>query len=144
MTTVKSYGQIKGGKIFLYNQQRFVQDIADLKDCNIELTVRKKGTRSSRANKYYWAVVVEEIRIRFRQLGHRLSAEEVHEFLKEKFNPIQIINSETGELLGMTGGSTADMNQPEFSDYVDRIKAWASETLEIYIPDSINTDQSTF
>jgi hypothetical protein len=144
MTTVKSYGQIKGGKIFLYNQQRFVQDIADLKDCNIELTVRKKGNRSSQSNKYYWAVVVEEIRIRFKQLGHRLSAEEVHEFLKEKFNPIEIVNGETGELLGMTGGSTADMNQPEFSDYVDRIKAWASETLEIYIPDSINTDQSTF
>ena len=74
--------------------------------------------------------------------GNELTAEDVHDFLKETFNPINILGP-GGEIIGKKGGSTAKMNKDEMSAYWDKIILWAAEFFYLTIP-LPNTELSLF
>lgn len=135
MTTVEVFGRIEAGKLIISNRKRFESDIAGCQDCEVEIIVRKRGKRSTQQNRYYWGVVVQEIRLRLKDLGHRLNAEEIHIFLKQKFLPLHI-HDEIGTILATIPGSTAGLNKTQFSDYIEQIRQWAAEVLEIQVPDA--------
>ena len=64
----------------------------------------------------------------------RSSKEEVHEYCKSVFTSDSKINKHTGEIITFPT-STKDMNTVEFVTYVDLLRDWASEYLNIDIPD---------
>lgn len=73
-------------------------------------------------------------------MGCRVSSfqlNEVHFFLKQHFNKIQI-PSKDGEVIEVPG-STTEMTTVQFMEYVDRIARWAAEYLGVAIPPP-NTD----
>ena len=133
MPTLKQYGSIKDGKLILANRKRFEEDLRGFKDCQVEIVIKKKNRRSLPQNRYYWGVVVKEIQLRMIDLGNEVDEETVHEFLKDKFNKVDVIGP-GGEVIDMMGGSTTEMNKDDFSCYVDKIIRWAAAVLEIVIP----------
>ena len=143
MTTVETFGKIEGGKLILHNRRRFEQDIQECKDQEVIVIIKKRGRRSNQQNAYYWAVVVAECRLRFKELGHRLEADEVHQFLKEKFLPVHILD-EFGTILATLPGTTTTLNKTEMSDYIERIREWAAQTLEINIPSPNSNNSMNF
>lgn len=136
MERLELYGHIdEKGAFHLHNRQRFEEwtrkhpgrDVA----CRFE---RKRSRRTDPQNRYYWGVVVKEIGIRLRDLGHDwLTDEDVHDMMKLKFNYERIV-SDAGEVLDMPK-STADITTTQFIEYTERVKQWAADFLEIYIPD---------
>jgi hypothetical protein len=128
---MKSQVHISQGKLILDNRKRFEQDLKSLKDGLYELSIRAKNRRSTMQNAYLWGVVYKEIQLALIDLGNDLSTEDVHEFLKSKFNPVEIKGTETVDTIG---GSTAGMNKEEFSTYIDKISKWAFDFLNIEIP----------
>lgn len=95
---------------------------------------RKRSRRSDPQNRYYFGIVIKEIGIRLRDLGHQwLEDEDVHEMMKQKFNFERIV-SDHGEALDLPK-STASMTTTQFSEYIERVRQWAADFLEIYIPD---------
>jgi len=61
--------------------------------------------------------------------------EEIHEFLKDKFAPRKTVRVH-GEVR-IVAGCTHDLSPDKFfEEYVDHIRRWASETLELVIPDT--------
>lgn len=133
MPALTAYGEVKGGKLILSNRKRFETDLSKFKDCAVELTIRKKNRRSNVANRYLWGVVYKEIEVRLNELGNDVNSEVVHEWCKGKFNPVPIIGI-GGEMLDTKGGSTAEMNAFEFSEYIEKIIRFAAEYLEVCIP----------
>jgi hypothetical protein len=133
MVKATAYGIIKDGKLTIANQRRFKADLEHFKNCAVEITIKKKNTRSSPQNRYYWGVVVKEIQVRLNELGNDFEPETVHEYLKDKFNKVEIIG-EGGEVLDYLGGSTTEMNKEQFAEYVDKIIEWAASFLSITIP----------
>lgn len=121
------------GKLHLANPQRFRQELKQFKPCDVELIIKKKGKRSDKQNRYYWGVLVDEIRRRLQELGTRVDAETVHEFLKQKFNA-EIMVTPDGEKLEF-GRTTTDMNKGEMNEYMERIREWAALSLDISIPE---------
>lgn len=128
-------------EFFIHKQDGKFQNIKKLDDYNKSLpdgrykvTVEKSDKRSSQQNRYYWGVVIHLINQAFYDLGHELTAEETHEFLKAKFNHKEIVNSDTGELLQLPL-STTRLNKSEFSEYVEKIQRFAAEFLNTVIPD---------
>lgn len=97
----------------------------------IEADNSKKRTLPQ--NKYYFGVVVWEIRNRLEQLGNDVSAENVHDFLKVRFNSKPVIG-DGGELLGSVGDTTTAMSKEQFGIYLDKIIPWAQDFLGITIP----------
>jgi len=136
MERIELYGHIdEKGAFHLHNQQRFREwasknpgrEVA----CRFE---RKRSRRSDPQNRYYWGVVIKEIGMRLRDLGHEwLEDEDVHDMMKLKFNHERIV-SEDGEVLELPK-STASLTTTQFIEYTEAVKRWAADFLEIYIPD---------
>jgi hypothetical protein len=128
------------GKFTITNRLRLQEWCRLNKGKNVVVTIKRKGSqRSTQQNRYYFGVVIKEIGIRLRDLGHpHLEDEAIHEMMKIKFNFEQMVNDKTGEVLEIPK-TTTDLNKTEFGEYIDRVRMWAAEFLDIDIPDP-NTD----
>ena len=126
--------KISGGKLNGYASEAIRKFIESNEGKNIEVVIkRKRAKRSDRQNRYYWGVVIPIVHGEFRNLGHNLNPEEVHFFLKQKFN-YKMVCSPDGELIGEVPKSTAELNKHEFMEYIDKVIQWAAEILNITIP----------
>ena len=134
MANITAYGSVtETGILSLANRKRLQNDLLKFKGCSVELSIKKKNTRSTQQNRYYHGVVIKEVQLRMIELGNDVTPELVHEFLKDRFNKKHLIG-EGGEIIDSIGGSTTEMNKEEFMIYVDRIIEWAASVLSISIP----------
>ena len=135
MANITAFGSVtETGILSLVNRKRLQNDLLQFKGCTVELTIKKRNTRSTPQNNYLWGVLYAEIVIRLRALGNTdVDADWVHEFCKLEFNSIEIVGS-GGEVIGKRGGSTTDMNKEAMSVYWDKIILWCNEFLEITVP----------
>jgi hypothetical protein len=60
--------------------------------------------------------------------------DEIDEYCKSMFSSKEVLNRHTGEILDIPG-LKRDMTIVEMMTYVDAIRNWASEFLNVYIPD---------
>jgi len=94
-----------------------------------------RKTRSNQQNAYLWGVVYPAVLLGLKDAGWEITHEEqVHEYCKQAFAAREVINKDTGEVLSLPS-STARMQTAEFNVYVDKIKAFALEYLNITIPE---------
>jgi hypothetical protein len=84
--------------------------------------------RSSLQNRYYWGVVIKEL---CNHTGY--NADEMHELLKAKFNPKELVFKKTGESIKI-GGSTAELDTLDFENYLEQIRIFALSDLDVLIP----------
>ena len=99
------------------------------------LTLKEqKKKRSLSQNAVYWGVVLPPIVAVFRKHGNNVDAEDVHAYLKDHVGKLrQNFITPVGEVL--TGpGSTAKLTTMEFEVYLEKVRAWAAETLGLAIP----------
>jgi hypothetical protein len=135
MTKIEAYGKVEGGRMTLHNRKRFEQELMTVKDCEIILTIKKRGLRSNQQNRYLFGVVYAECRHAFLDLGYRMTADQCHNFFKRMFLPENIVDKD-GTVIGEWEGSSAELNKEEFSQYIESIRAFAAENLSIDIPDA--------
>ena len=126
----------KDGVLRIVNRayfDKFLKEELAEKEVTIEVK-RKTRKRSNSQNAYYHSCVIPILRTAFKDIGHNLSNEEVHLFLKTKFLKISIA-TENGEFLGEKIGSTADLTTTQFMEYIMEIQQFAAESLDVVIPD---------
>ena len=101
----------------------------------ITITIEKKRRkRSNNQNSYLWGCVYPLVKIGFfESYGEVFSIEEVHEILKMKFNSIDLINEDTGEVV-VAPKSTTKNSKFEQEQYHEHIRNFAKEWFNIYIP----------
>ena len=103
-------------------------------DYSITIAPNRK-TRSNQQNAYLWGVVYPAVLFGLQDAGWEITHEEqVHEYCKQAFAAREVINKDTGEVLSLPS-STARMQTAEFNVYVDKIKAFAFEYLNVTIPE---------
>lgn len=103
-------------------------------DYVITITPNRK-TRTNQQNAYLWGIVYPAVLFGLQDAGWEITDEEqVHEYCKQAFAAREVINKDTGEVLSLPN-STARMQTAEFNVYVDKIKAFALEYLNITIPE---------
>ena len=112
------------GKEQLRNVAKLVFGLSEDKPWRIEV-VPHRAKRTSESNRYLWAVYAEIAK------GTGFTADEVHSALKAKFLPPRFLRAGDEEL--MVPGSTAKLDQAEFSDYVEQVRAWAAMELGIAV-----------
>lgn len=121
------------GEVVIQNKRLLREWANQFKGKKIKIRIERAGSRRSHPqNNFYWAVIVEEIRLALLRLGHQLTKEETHEFLKMKFNAVQIAN-EHGWALDVPG-TTTTMTKTQFSEYIERIAQWCAEYLGLVLP----------
>jgi hypothetical protein len=136
MISIQIYGSItEDHKLEIHNRKKLIAELQQCNPCEVLITIKKKGLRSTPQNNYYHGIIVENVRHRLIELGNRVSHEDCHEELKRMFLPESLVDAH-GTIIMQKGGSTADLNKSEFSDYIERIRAFAAENLSIDIPDA--------
>ncbi len=112
----------------------------------VKISIEKTNQRSIPQNRYYWGVVVHTIKERFTELGYTrtdvsdhgvsspLTRDDVHQFLRSNFLRDDLISGD-GEVLGTLSKSTKQLSTDEFVKYLDNVKNWAVQSLDIQIPD---------
>ena len=126
---------IKNGKLQFVSFRAWQTFVGQLEGCDIEVTVKKasKG-KSSRANRYYWGVVVECCRMWLKETqGEEFTSEEAHDVLKQRCNGKEI---KTAMGTVTVGQSTKKMENEEFGAYIDRCIKWLFNLAGIIVPSS--------
>jgi hypothetical protein len=130
--TPKFRAKIEQGRIKLYPGEKLYYDhvLQSLEGQNVHIAIGKvKGLRTEQQMRYYFGVVIKLIAD---HTGH--DSDYIHEFLKDKFAPRQTRRVH-GEIRIVAGCTHSLFKENFFADYVDHIRRWASETLELVIPD---------
>ncbi len=127
----KFYGKVGGGKLSLYEQDRFKKYLSGLQG-EIELVVQKKRkVRSLAQCRYYFGVIIPLICAEWGE-----DKNTVHDYLKKRFLSYRKeIKTPKGNRTVELIGSTAKLNTAEFVDFNEKVKMWASQNLNCYIPD---------
>ena len=103
------------------NCQKLAEYIKSRKNWIYSIKISKFWTRSTQQNSYYWGVVLQLI-----EEYTWTEKEELHYYFKRKFIDWDEFPS------------SKELNKNEFSEYVEKIKDFASMELWIYIPDAEN------
>lgn len=126
------------GALRIYNRPLFEEEVRAMsreKDLAVTIEVKlKKRFRSDVQNAYYWGVVVAMISQRLRELGHDVDRDLTHEFLKGRFLYTEFTDPTSGEVMKIPR-KTSELATEEFMEYMEHVKLFAAETLDIYIPD---------
>ncbi len=117
---------IEDGKLSFQDKEKYEGYLTSLFPGEYELIVRKpKKVRSSRANRYYWGVVL------------KLIAEHTGEDMEDLHNHFSFkhlgYSGKSGKLVSRR--STAMLSKEEFTEYMDKVMLWAMQYLEITFPD---------
>lgn len=128
-----STGSCEGGKFKMRGRPQLEAFFSAQKDGEWTIAfARAKATRSPQANAYYFGVVLHTIS---EHTGY--TVEELHEWAKVKFLPHELAFCDgNGEVVdGMViGGTTTTLSKNEFWEYVERIRSFAWERLQLEIP----------
>lgn len=128
---------VNDGKLTIHNRKLFDEQIKSFSNGRCIVVVEKVyNKRSNPQNAYYHAVIVPMVHSGLRDLGHDVNREDTHEILKAMFNKVEFVDKVTGEV-SQFGGSTTKLSTIEMMEYIGKIQRWASEYLNIFIPDPI-------
>ena len=134
MNDIKAFGYVdETGKLKLFSQSEFIEQLKAIPNTIVTLTLSKSGKRSSMQNRYYFGGVIPIVRQGLKDMGIVMSTEQTHSLLKFRFLKQEFISND-GEVIESIG-STTELSKQEFNEYIERIKQWAAEYLNIQIPD---------
>lgn len=119
------YGKVEKGVLLISNKEVFKSYLRNFEGKDIALTIKEPSRtrqRSNKENSYLWGVVYQIIS---QHTGYH--PEEVHEAMKWKFL------KKEGELMD-TVISTASLDTIAFEQYVEKVRSWAGQYLQLVIP----------
>lgn len=120
------------GKCIMEDADLFKDGIKALEGKRYRIRVEEIGkVRSTPQNAYYWAVVVKMV-------GNKIGERDqlaVHHMLKTMFNYRVFVGKEDQEI--RIPDTTTELTTTGFSEYIEKIREWASSFLELNIPDPV-------
>lgn len=119
--------KIKNGVLVPYDEPNL-----SFLEGEVEVTIKKyKKDRTEPQNNFYWGVVID---ILSNALGYE--TDEIHEILKNMFLK-KWVDIKGKEYLIIK--STKSLKTDEFTEYIEKIRRWASIQNGIFIPDPNET-----
>ena len=110
----------------------------------VEYTIYLMDTKKSRtlnANRYYHGVVLKTIANHMGEKNLDITADDLHEVMKGRFNAkVVLVDGEAIEI----GETTKKMSQDRFVQYIKEIREWSLDKLTCYIPLPTEVIESDF
>lgn len=139
MKKLESYCKIRKGILTIVHKDQFKDSIKSMPDGKYKITIEKVyNKRSNPQNAYLWGVVYPLVKdglieIGFDEFKQDFELEMTHELCKFRFLKKEIVSND-GEII-KTIGSTTKLTTVQFNEYFGSVHKWASEYLNIFIPD---------
>lgn len=124
----KTLGKIEKGQIKIWDKGLIKKYEGQEVDVWLD---KHRDDRTLSQNSYYWGVIIPIIAEEWGE-----DAETVHDYLKKRFlTYYKTIKTPEGNKTVELIGSTAKLNTVEFLDFNEKVKMWAAQNLNCYIPD---------
>jgi hypothetical protein len=95
---------------------------------------RKRKTRSTMQNSYYWGVIVQSLRqCVLEEWGEDLGNEEAHEMLKFQCNYKELVDESTGEVIRMPL-TTTNLTTTEMEEYNEKCRKFIFNFFNTVVP----------
>lgn len=137
MNKIESYGNIyeenKVKKLKIVKRNAFLEAIQTLSKGRYRVVIEKiYNKRSTPQNAYLWGVIYPILIRGFQDMGWRdiKTDEQAHSFCKERFLKVDIFNENTGDKWQIIN-STTKLTTIEFNEYIEDIKEFGTEFLNI-------------
>ncbi len=127
-------GRVTGGQLKIVHRAKFDAELLHLEGDEVEIEVKKKKRRSGQLNRYYWGVVVALIQEGMIDQGNDVSRNDVHYYLKYRFNYKELVNKNGGEVIQIPD-TTTELTNTQFMEYMEKCKQFAAEFLSVVIPE---------
>lgn len=128
---------VKNGKLKIHDKIGFLESLKTNEGKSFVLAVKPvKELRSVQQNNYYWGVVLKITAIAISEaLGKKFSPDYAHEFFKGEFLKEDLEIVRDGQTIVVPRiKSTAELTKGEFGEYVEKIKEWAQDKLNCFVP----------
>ena len=136
MTKIEITTSIVNG-LFKRNRNLVLNAIKSFEGKNVVISISKeKKTRSNNQNRFYWGVVIPLIQNGLLEAtGELRNANDIHyKILLPLFAPKnEIVNTDTGEIV-IELLTSSDLTTTQFMEFILDVQKWASEFLNIDIP----------
>lgn len=108
--------------------------IAELEDKQVEVCIRERRDYGGLPHhRYYRGRVIALMGERMRDLGNEITDQELHKKMARLFL-VRTVKNEEGHYEDRVT-STADLSVAEFAFYIDQVREWARENLDLDLPD---------
>jgi hypothetical protein len=129
------YSDVKDGKLQTNVRELIKENLVYFNDKRIEITIKKiKSKRSLKQNNYLHAlftIFAKELTV---LTGQQYTMMTIKNMCKLKFALIDVVNQESGEIIGQDIKATSSMNKTELSEFVENIIRYAAEMFKIILP----------
>ena len=120
------------------NREQIKQAIASFEGKEVIISIEKaKKNRSNNQNSYYWGVCIPLIQSGLKEAtGEFFGNDNIHyDILLKMFAPtFDVVNKLSGQIMSRQI-SSSEMTTTQFCEYIMEVQKWASEFLNINIPD---------
>lgn len=130
------------GELKLYNREMFLKQIKESsngKQKSVRLVlIELEDNISSRQRRYFFGVIARMVQSRMLELGDSYQLSDVVFFLKNHFIFRERVDKFTGEIvkeLISLSDSDEGLTKGEFQRSKEAIQKWATENIDLYIPD---------
>lgn len=128
------FSNVSGGKIQANTSQQIKDLLPYYEGKRVEITIQRlKSKRSDQQNRYLHALFTI-FKNELNALGNEFSMQQVKDLCKLKFAKVEMINTQTGEVMGERIKGTSEMNKTELNEFIENIIRWAAEYFSITLP----------
>lgn len=124
---------IKGGKLQPSTTKAILHTLQPLEGKKCLITIEKLSSKRSLQQNSYLHLLFTIFAEALNDLGNKFTMEEVKELCKAKFCLIDVINENTGEVLGKRIKGTSEMTKVELGEFIESIIRWGAE-MQIILP----------
>ena len=136
MTPIKYTGIVEAGKFRIVNNKLFKEELSRLGNGRYDVVIQKyRRSKSNPQLRWLYGQVYPIVLKGLTDAGWEFTTiAEVDEYCKSMFASREVLNRHTGEIMAVPG-LKRDMTTTDMMTYVDAIRDWASEYLNINIPE---------
>jgi len=131
---VVSEVRIKDGKLDFKQRSSFLQDVSKFKDGDYVITVEKRKKKRSISQNAYLHLLFTMFTNELNELGNEFQMLEVKELLKYKFLKIEVVNQETGQIIGERVKHTSELTTTDMMGFIENIIRYGAEMFHFNLP----------
>ena len=142
---------IKNGALTPDQEVEYANELSKLEGKTVTVYIVPNEVRTSKQNNYYWGTLIYLIHQDLVAKGWRandidtfeydgnLTKRHVHMYMRYKFLQVDILNEQNAEITRTGIASTSELTTKQFGEYIDSVRQWAIEYLDLNIPDPNET-----
>lgn len=118
---------VKNGYLSGVTSRKIHDYISTFEGRQVIITVERLSSKRSGQQNRYLHLLFSIFTQALNELGNDFSMEDVKALCKLKFATIDVVNENTGEVLGQRIKGTSEMKKLELAEFVDKIIEWGKE-----------------